>query len=144
MAEFEQTVRGAWLPVRAPRPATWTLPRSIECVFDPRALDMWSDRTTLRIIDPPRPVSVDWSQVDPTAGRPPGFARQPPPLRVRAGGVRVEPRMSGVQHAWLRLCDGQWRALVEVEVSSANRHSRLTLTMLIAPGAIELHRKDHP
>ena len=42
------------------------------------------------------------------------------------------------------LIRAQWRALVEVEVSSANRHSRLTLTMLIAPGAIELHRKGHP
>ena len=117
-------------------------------MFDQHSLDMWSDRTTLRMIDPPRLVSVDWSQVDPTAGRPPGFARQPPPLRVRAGGVRVEPRMPGTQHAWLRLCDGQWRALVEVEISSANRHSRLTLTMLVAPDAIELYptsrRTDHP
>ena len=124
-------------PSTAPRIAT-TLPRSIECVFDQRSLDAWSDRTTLRIIDPPRPVLVDWSQVDPTAGRPPGFARDPLPLRVRAGGVRVEPSMPGKQHAWVRLCDGQWRALVEVEISSANRHSRLTLTMLVAPDAIAL------
>ncbi len=118
--------------------------RSIENVFDRIALDTWSDRTTLRIINPPRPVSVDWSHVDPTAGRPPGLARQPLPLRVRAGGVRVEPRMSGVQHAWLRLCDGQWRALVEVELSSANRRSRLTLPLLVVPDAIELlsHRRD--
>lgn len=107
-------------------------------MFDQRALDMWSDRTTLRVIDPPRPVSVDWSQVDPTAGRPPGFARNPPPLRVRAGGVRVEPRMSGVQRAWLRLCDGQWRALVEVELTSANGRSRLALTILVVPDAIAL------
>lgn len=139
--------RGTWLPVRVPRPAVRTLPRTIEYVFDPHAFDMWSDRTTLRIVDPPRLVLVDWAQVDPTAGRPPGFACDPLPLRVRAGGVRVEPRMSGVQRAWLRLCDGQWRALVEVEVSSANRRSRLTLTMLVAPDAIALptsHRKDHP
>lgn len=139
MAEFEQEGARclASRPSTAPRAAT-TLPRSIEYVFDRIALGMWSDRTTVRIIEPPRAVSVDWSHVDPTAGRPPGFARDPLPLRVRAGGVRVEPRMPGVQHAWLRLCDGQWRALVEVEVTSANARSRLTLTILVAPDAIAL------
>ncbi|WP_461666573.1 hypothetical protein [Gordonia sputi] len=100
--------------------------------------DEWSDESTLRRFIPPRTVDIDWSLVDPTAGRPFGFAREGVPLRVRAAGVRIERRMRGRQRAWVRLSDGQWRALVDVTFASANGQSALALTMMVVPDALHL------
>jgi len=98
--------------------------------------EQWSDRTTLRVLDPPRPVSIDWRTVDPAAGRPPGFSDKPLSLRIRAAGARVDAQMNAQQLGWLRMSDGQWRALCAVDIRSANNLSRLRLTLLVPPDAL--------
>ncbi|MYR08962.1 hypothetical protein GTV32_22780 [Gordonia sp. SID5947] len=100
--------------------------------------DLWPDRRTLRLCEPPRAVVVDMSVLDPTAGRPVGFAPSQVSLRVRAFGVRVEREMPARLVAWLQLCDGQWRALCELPIQSVNGVSRATVTLWVPPEAMRL------
>ena len=65
--------------------------------------EMWPDRRTVRLFDPPRPVVIDMAIVDPACGRPYGFAPHGVSLRVRAFGARIEPHMPAQQLAWLQL-----------------------------------------
>lgn len=58
------------------------------------------------------------------------------PLWVRSGGLLVEPRMPGHLIAWVRRSDGGWVAVVELEVSSANRRSRATATLWLPSGDV--------
>ena len=51
-----------------------------------------------------RPVWVDTSRVLPASG----IRQDELPLWVRASGLRLEPRMSGTQRAWVRRSDGGW------------------------------------
>lgn len=93
----------------------------------------WSDRRTLRVFDPPRPVWVDMA----AAGMVGGFTpANTVPLRVRTGGARLEQRMQGWQHAWLQASDGRWVAVVSVRVSSANEQSHASIPLTVAAGAI--------
>ncbi len=94
------------------------------------------DESTVRRFDPPRPVEVDWTRIDPHAGRPYGFAPTGVSLRVRAAGAHLHARMPGRQWAWLRLTDGQWRALVDIEIASANGQSALMIRILVEPEAV--------
>jgi hypothetical protein len=112
-------------------PATHSTGR-IEQVFP---LGRWVDESMVRRFDPPRPVEVDWSRIDPHAGRPYGFAKAGVSLRVRAAGAHLHARMPGRQIAWLRLTDGQWRAVVDIEIASANGQSALMIRILVEPDA---------
>ena len=58
------------------------------------------------------------------------------PLWVRSGGLFIEPRMPGQLIAWLRRSDGSWVAVVELELSSANRCSRATATLWLPGGDV--------
>ncbi len=58
------------------------------------------------------------------------------PLWVRSGGLFIEPRMPGQLTAWLRRSDGSWVAVVELELSSANRRSRATATLWLPAGDV--------
>ncbi len=58
------------------------------------------------------------------------------PLFVRSGGLLVEPRMRGHLIAWLRRSDGGWVAVVELELSSANRRSRAAATLWLPAGDV--------
>jgi hypothetical protein len=68
----------------------------------------WPLTPTLRTLAEPRPVIVDINRVLPLAKH----AQRPDrlPLRVLAGGLRLEATMPGKSHAWARLGDGQWLA----------------------------------
>ena len=105
----------------------------------------WSDRRTLRVFDPPRPVWVDMTAAGVTGGFTPANTV---PLRVRTGGARLEQRMQGWQHAWLQASDGRWVAVVSVRVSSANEQSHASIPLTVAAGAIRpaepVTTKDEP
>lgn len=95
-----------------------------------------SDPGLATIFDPPRPVTIRTAMFDPTVGVPPGLAETPPTLKVRAGGVRLESTSLGRQVAWLRTYDGQWRALVAIELTSANARTRIETHLWLPPEAI--------
>lgn len=87
------------------------------------------DPGMIKSFDPPRPVVVDTQAWDAHGGRPPGFNAHPPTLAVRAGGIRLEPAMLGHQVAWVRIFDGQWRALITIDLTSANRSTTVRSTL---------------
>lgn len=96
----------------------------------------WDTSDVVRTCDPPAPVLVDLRSVDPHAGRPAYRTVQPPSLRVRASGLRLERDVEGYLLAWIRLADGQWRALVNVELRSANQQTILSMTLYVQPDAV--------
>ncbi|ROZ88078.1 hypothetical protein EEB19_22335 [Gordonia sp. OPL2] len=98
--------------------------------------EQWSDARTLRVFDPPRAVTVDMTVIDPTLGRGRRFGRSGVSLHVRANGAQINPQLAGWQMAWLGMADGQWRALVYVQISSANGQSRLPVTLWVPPDAL--------
>lgn len=81
---------------------------------------------TLHQFDPPRPVLVDMN-----ATLPGGVGRSPiAPARklyVVGWGVRFEPVMPGRQVAWCQQDTATWWAICDVDVSSANRLSNITV-----------------
>jgi hypothetical protein len=89
------------------------------------------------ICDPPVPVEVQMRSVDPDAGRP-DYASNAnhPSLRVRAAGIRFEPIEPGWLLAWLRLADGQFRAIVSVELRSANQRTVVAMHLYVRPEAV--------
>lgn len=96
-----------------------------------------------RICDPPVPVLVSMRAVDPGAGQPDYSSNgSHPSLRVRAAGIRFEPVESGYLLAWIRLADGQWRAIVSVELRSANQRSSLQTTLYVAGEAVRKREEN--
>lgn len=96
-------------------------------------LDNWDeqfpDMPILR--RPPEPVEVvvEVSRALPAGG---GFAGVDGlPLRVRAGGIRLESGMRATLHAWLRVCDGRWLAQVRLPVRSSNGRSSAELWLWV-------------
>ncbi|WP_424809808.1 hypothetical protein [Rhodococcus sp. 27YEA15] len=66
----------------------------------------WPLTPTLRPFPQPKPVIVETNRALPlakNATRPDKF-----PLRVLAGGLRLEGTMPGKLYAWALLSDGQW------------------------------------
>ncbi|SIR96452.1 hypothetical protein [Williamsia sterculiae] len=53
-------------------------------------------------------------------------------------GVALRPYMPGLQHAWLRLRNGLWRAVVTVRVSSSSGTSHADVTLWVPPAALTL------
>lgn len=97
--------------------------------------DHWPDTGTLRVFDPPRPVSIDMAVADPSCGRT-YAAGGGVSLRVRASGARIEPTMRGLLLAWLQLSNGLWRGICQVPVESANHVSSATIAMWVPPEAL--------
>jgi len=79
-----------------------------------------------------RPVWVDTARVLPGSG----IRQDELPLWVRAGGLRLEPRVSGTQRAWVRRSDGGWISVVDVAAASGNGQSRLNMTLWLPPDVI--------
>lgn len=89
---------------------------------------------TLRRLQPPADVLVDTSHVLPG---PSGFTRADGlPLRVRAGGIKLEGTMPAALHAWLRVSDGRWLAQVCVPARSANGRSGLELWLWVEASCV--------
>ena len=96
-------------------------------------LDAWDEQfpgmPILRRPSEPVEVIVDVSQALP-AGR--GFTRVDGlPLRVRAGGIRLESVMRATLHAWIRVCDGRWLAQVRLPVRSSSSRSSAELWLWV-------------
>ena len=66
----------------------------------------WPLTPTLRPLPQPKPVIIETNRALPLAKN----ATRPDklPLRVLAGGLRLEGAMPGKLYAWARLSDGQW------------------------------------
>lgn len=89
------------------------------------------------ICDPPVAVEVQMRSVDPDAGRPDYSSNaKHPSLQVRASGIRFEAVENGWLLAWIRLSDGQFRAIVAVELRSANKRTALDIQLYVRPGAV--------
>lgn len=87
----------------------------------------------VRICDPPIPVLVSMKDVDPSAGALDFKSnKNHPSLRVRAAGLRFEPVEPASLLAWVKLCDGQWRAIVLVELHSSNGRTGLTIPLYVS------------
>lgn len=94
----------------------------------------WGDESTLTVFDPPRPVWVNMLLATPFLGRLGGS----PSLRVRASGARVEPQMPGSQAAWVQFFDGQYVAVVDVPVRSANGLNGVVMTLWLPAHMVRL------
>ncbi len=106
--------------------------------MNPPGIDDWKepfpDNPILHRLPAPVPVLVDTPHVFPASW---GFARADRlPLRVRAGGIRLEASMAAYLHAWLRLSAGSWIAQVCASVSSANGHSHADLWLWVDSAAV--------
>lgn len=93
--------------------------------------DNWEvgDYPTLLHVD--RAVAVDVTQVFP----PSGTRKDELALGLKAGGLWLEPRMAARQVAWLRRADGNWLGCVQMPAGSANKRSRLLMTLWLPPHA---------
>ena len=65
-----------------------------------------------------------------------GIRQDELPLWVRGFGLRLEPRMSGTQRAWVRRSDGGWISVVDVAAASGNGQSRVNMTLWLPPDVI--------
>ena len=90
------------------------------------------DYQTLFLVN--RHVTVDTSHLLPASG----VRRDELPLWVKSFGLRIDPQMPGRQRAWVRRSDGAWVAVVEVDATSGNGHSRMTATLWLPPAAVRL------
>lgn len=103
----------------------------------PLRLQWEADSGGVRVCDPPVPVEVQMRSVDPEAGQPDyGTKANHPSLRVRASGIRFEAVENGWLLAWVRLADGQFRAIVAVELRSANNRTALHIQLYVRPEAV--------
>ncbi|NKY88948.1 hypothetical protein [Nocardia veterana] len=79
-----------------------------------------------RVVVPPMPVLVDIAAAIPT--HPHLAEHEAVAGPVRAGGLDMTGRIPGRLHAWARAADGTWLGLVEFELTTGNRRSRLPVT----------------
>lgn len=87
------------------------------------------DYPTLMQVD--REVLVDITQVFP----PSGIRKDELALGLKAGGLWLEPSMVARQIAWLRRADGEWLGCLQMPASSANKRSKLLMTLWLPPHA---------
>ncbi|MBE5477841.1 hypothetical protein E3G68_005174 [Mycobacteroides abscessus] len=93
--------------------------------------DRWVEGDYLTLFHVDRPVTVDITRVFP----PPVARKDELPLGLKASGLWLEPHMIGRQIAWLRRADGEWLACVQMPASSANKRSKLLMTLWLPPHA---------
>lgn len=96
--------------------------------------EQWPATPTLRRCVPPRPVIVEMNRALPLAKH----AQRPDrlPLRVLAGGLRVEGTMHAELFAWVKLTDGQWLACVCVPARSGDGRTGLDLWLWVTADAV--------
>ncbi len=99
-------------------------------MFEEWQADLLGYRT---LIPEDRPVMVNTARAFP----PSGTRRDQLPMWVKAGGLHLEPRMSGHQTAWLRRADGGWLAVVTIQATSGNNQSRVAMQLWLLPDDIE-------
>lgn len=106
----------------------------------------WEERGSggvVRLCDPAVPVIVSMRSVDPAAGMPDYRSNQThPTLGVRAAGIKLGMTEEGFLLAWVRLADGQWRAIVAIDLESANGRTGLQLTLYVRPEAVRKRDED--
>lgn len=66
--------------------------------------------------------------------------RRPTSLRVRAAGFTYQPHQPGTQLAWARFCTGEWAAVVDVTLSTANGLHEMPVTLWLPADAVEVAR----
>ncbi|WP_336882771.1 hypothetical protein [Rhodococcus globerulus] len=94
----------------------------------------WPLTPTLHQLAEPRPVIVEMNRALPLAKN----AQRPDrlPLRVLAGGLRLEATMPGKLHAWARLIDGQWLACIEIRVTTGDGKTGLDMWLWVTADAV--------
>jgi hypothetical protein len=94
----------------------------------------WPLTPTLRTLAEPRPVIVDINRALPLAKH----AQRPDrlPLRILAGGLRLEATMPGRLHAWARLVDGQWLACCEIRVTTGDGKTGFDMWLWVTADAV--------
>lgn len=60
------------------------------------------------------------------------------PMWVRAYGAYFRPWMPARQIGWLRCYDNTFRGIIQIAITSANRRSAFTATLLLPPEAFQL------
>lgn len=93
--------------------------------------DQWAEGDYPTLLHVNRAVTVDVTRVFP----PPGARKDELPLGLKASGLWLEPRMLGRQVAWLRRADGDWLGCVQMPAGSANKRSKLLMTLWLPPEA---------
>ncbi|GAA4684281.1 hypothetical protein GCM10023197_45800 [Gordonia humi] len=103
----------------------------------PLRLQWETGSRVIHLYDPPEPVSISMRSIDPVIGQP-GYSSSPthPSLRVRAAGIRVEPAVDGYLLTAVRPSDGQWRAIVHIELRSANGRTGIQVPVWVQPEAV--------
>lgn len=91
---------------------------------------------TLRMLTPAAPVLVDLWESLPGMGIRPGASS--PPLYLRGAGVRLDPVMPGVLHAWCRQTTGTWWALVTIPARSGDGRSQISLRLWVCSDHVRL------
>lgn len=94
----------------------------------------WPLMPTLHQLAEPNPVIVEMNRALPLAKN----AQRPDwlPLRVLAGGLRLEATMPGKLHAWARLVDGQWLACIEIRVINGDGKTGLDMWLWVTADAV--------
>lgn len=94
----------------------------------------WPLTPTLRPLPEPKPVIVETNRALPLAKN----ATRPDrlPLRVLAGGLRLEGTMPGELYAWALLSDGQWLGCVKIHALTGDGRTGLNLWLWVTSDAI--------
>ncbi|MEA1798283.1 MULTISPECIES: hypothetical protein [Rhodococcus] len=94
----------------------------------------WPLTPTLRPLPEPKPVIVETNRALPLAKN----ATRPDrlPLRVLAGGLRLEGTMPGKLYAWVLLSDGQWLGCVKIHALTGDGRTGLDLWLWVTSDAI--------
>lgn len=102
----------------------------------------WPGAPTLRALDHPQQVVVETNRALPLAKHAQRADRVP--LRVLAGGLRLENVMPGELHAWVRLTDGQWLCCVKIHATTGDCNPGLDLWLWITADAVSLADDSAP
>ncbi|MGW5452308.1 hypothetical protein [Nocardia sp. NPDC003979] len=106
--------------------------------------DSWPEQFTppmRMVVDPPQPVTVDLAAAITT--RPTHFRVDAVPLRVRQGGLRLTDTTAGLLHAWARVSDGTWLALVTFTLRTGNGQGLLHLEQWCPQHAVTHQHRPH-
>jgi len=96
--------------------------------------EQWAEGDYPTLLHVDRPVTVDVTRVFPRSDA----RKDELPLGLKACGLWLEPRMIGRQVAWLRCADGNWLGCVQMPAGSANKRSKLLMTLWLPPGAFSI------
>ncbi|MGV9408614.1 hypothetical protein ACWDOP_01765 [Nocardia sp. NPDC003693] len=94
-----------------------------------------------RVVQPPVPVTVDLGLAIFTDGT--HFGANELPLWVRSGGLLVTGRSPGLLLAWARTSSGDWLALVELTLLTANGFGHVPTRQWCTRRAVEKADADH-